>query len=226
MRLERPGFPLFVQFKTSDFMTGRSDSREIREGYFSGPFYRMHLRPLRRSPQHQLLLDLETQGDNEVYYIAPLFHEREHLNEAYLSRSVLPQSIFMPPSFIGPLPDNGDHYVAFQNAQVEEAIVFSRPKPIRALLNFEEFLKRLEQKLKQHRENSYESFLPVRSHLIHILAGMMSDPRYIRLITNFQPNAADHVAFMAWTYLDCNIFLVQPREPQTSVINRLTRHRT
>src|SRR4028119_474700 len=77
MRLERPGFPLFVQFKTSDFMTGRSDSREIREGYFSGPFYRMHLRPLRRSPQHQLLLDLETQGDNEVYYIAPLFHERD-----------------------------------------------------------------------------------------------------------------------------------------------------
>ena len=43
----------------------------------------MRLRPLKHSQQHDLLLDLEQQG-NDVYYAAPEFHLPDELNKAYL----------------------------------------------------------------------------------------------------------------------------------------------
>jgi hypothetical protein len=111
--IDRPGIPLFLQFKLSDYMS-RSSAKECWEGWFSPPFYRMHIRPARFSAQHEMLLDLENAG-NEVYYCAPVFHEPWELNEAYLNHAVRNRSIWLRPSWIGPLPDEWDHHVAFQH---------------------------------------------------------------------------------------------------------------
>ncbi|MEN6487902.1 MAG: hypothetical protein ABFD66_03310, partial [Smithella sp.] len=66
LMLERPGMLLFLQFKLSDCMV-RNTAREVKDGIFSAPCYRMHIRPARHSQQHEMLLKLENDG-NEVYY--------------------------------------------------------------------------------------------------------------------------------------------------------------
>ena len=55
VRLDRPGMPLFLQFKLSDCMVSRG-AKEIKDlRLFSDPpFYRMKLRPSRYSRQHQI----------------------------------------------------------------------------------------------------------------------------------------------------------------------------
>jgi len=114
------GFPLFLQFKLSDYLSRTSASERTMLG---GPYYRMHLRPLRHSDQHNLLLDLEAAG-NEVYYAAPEFHTQPELNSAYLARQVFRRSRFFRPSAIGALPDRDGHYICFR-ARQKPAYLFS-----------------------------------------------------------------------------------------------------
>lgn len=72
---------LFLQFKLTDWMT-RRNACEVRTEGFTTPFYRMPLRALRRSRQHEMLLALESPG-HVVRYVAPLFHQAAELNAAY-----------------------------------------------------------------------------------------------------------------------------------------------
>ncbi len=105
------GFPLFLQFKLADSMK-RSSCIESKLGALHPPFFRMHLRPTKHSRQHPLLLALESSGA-AVFYAAPYFSDTSELNKHYLSKTVATNSIFFRPSEIGPLPDDGDHHVAF-----------------------------------------------------------------------------------------------------------------
>jgi hypothetical protein len=115
VRLDRPSLPLFLQFKLCHYMFRRT-CREVRDGEFDVPCYRMYLRPARHSRQHEMLLDLENAGE-EVYYSAPMFHTAEELNTAFLNQSVCSSSIWIRPSEIGPLPDGLDHHVSFAAGQ-------------------------------------------------------------------------------------------------------------
>ena len=108
------GNPVFLQFKLSDYLE-RTSAKEHQSGVLDVPFYRMHLRPLKHSDQHQLLLDLESTGE-KVFYIAPEFHRPVELNNFYLSRTVIENSAAFKPSNIGPLPSNDEHYVVFRKA--------------------------------------------------------------------------------------------------------------
>ena len=64
MRLDRPGVPLFLQFKLCDQMTRRT-CREARQAGFNVPCYRMCLRSARSSRQHEMLLVLVQIGLSE-----------------------------------------------------------------------------------------------------------------------------------------------------------------
>jgi len=110
-RLNRPGAPLFLQFKLVHQMV-RGNAYEATRGHFQVPFYRMHLRPLRISDQHNSLLTLEQSG-NEVYYVAPAFHTASTLDAVYASKQVWNRSFRIRPRMIGPLPSNGPHHVTF-----------------------------------------------------------------------------------------------------------------
>jgi len=118
-----PVAPLFLQFKVSHRMQ-RGNAAEY--GLFNGPYYRMPIRPSRFSNQHAALLNLEQRGEH-VFYAAPYFHTTPELNVAYLSRTVVERSAFFPPSVIGPLPDQYDHYVSFS---VATAYFCSEPKKL------------------------------------------------------------------------------------------------
>lgn len=109
------GNPVFLQFKLSDRLE-RTTAKEHQSGLLRVPYYRMYLRPLRCSDQHQLLLDLERSTGEAVFYIAPEFHLPAELNNFYLSRRVIDNSAAFRPSDIGPLPSNDEHYVVFEKA--------------------------------------------------------------------------------------------------------------
>jgi hypothetical protein len=82
------GSPLFLQFKLSHSMA-RTNSKEY--GVMGGAYYRWHLHALKHSAQHDLLLDLESRG-NEVYYVAPAFHQTAELNTYFQSKKIVEQS--------------------------------------------------------------------------------------------------------------------------------------
>jgi len=113
VRFDRPGVPLFLQFKLVHQMV-RRNANETKRGHFQPPFYRMHLRPRPVSDQHQSLLSLEQAG-NDVFYVAPCFHTTVALNTNYAQRRVWDRSIRIRPALIGPLPDDGPHHVTFQH---------------------------------------------------------------------------------------------------------------
>ncbi|MEW9901944.1 hypothetical protein [Pseudomonas putida] len=105
------GSPLFLQFKLSHFMA-RTNSKEY--SLMGGAYYRWHLHALKHSAQHDLLLDLEVRG-NEVYYVAPAFHQTAELNTHYLSKAIVERSAGFRPRDIGKLDDE-EHYVVFDGS--------------------------------------------------------------------------------------------------------------
>ncbi len=112
VRFDRPGTPLFLQFKLVHQMV-RRNANEAKRGDFQPPFYRMHLRSRLISDQHQSLLSLEQAG-NDVFYVAPGFHRTVDLNTAYAMRRVWDRSFRIRPTLIGPFPNDEPHHVAFQ----------------------------------------------------------------------------------------------------------------
>jgi len=111
VRLPFDGAPMFLQFKLSDCMV-RGNAKEATK--LGLPYYRMHIRSTRHSDQHPMLLDLENSGEL-VYYVSPLFHKPDELNDAYLHRHVIQRSIWVKPSEIGELVDGDEHYLAFNH---------------------------------------------------------------------------------------------------------------
>lgn len=101
------GVPIFLQMKRSECLVRMNAANASALGI---PHYRMHLRPLRHSQQHNLLLAWE-QTHPEVYYATPLFHTPKELDEAYQSNNVALKSLLIKPSVIGNLPDIYDHHL-------------------------------------------------------------------------------------------------------------------
>lgn len=211
--LSRPGIPLFLQFKLSDCMV-RNNAQEVQDGLFNIPFYRMHLRPARHSRQHEMLLDLEAAGQ-EVYYSAPAFHTPGELNDAYLNRTVRASSIWLRPSFIGPLPDDRDHCVAFR---IPGATVFrSRPKRIPQPVAFKDFSSFVETALSSRgREALKPDSLQKLAEQITEIAEKRPDitkskKREAREKLRQHP-ALERISFYSQIYLGCSVFILSSEE--------------
>ena len=112
VKLPLRGKAIFLQFKLSDYLV-RTNSKESRDGTLPVPYYRMHLRPTRYSDQHDLLMTLELKGES-VFYLGPEFHTQCQFDELYLQKNLVSRSAAFSPCDIGKLPDDGDHYLAFQ----------------------------------------------------------------------------------------------------------------
>ena len=212
--LNGPGVPLFIQFKLAEYMTGRKGTPEIRDRLFTGPFYRMHLRPLRRSNQHQLLCELEAQG-NPVYYIAPAFHETTALNDLYLNKQILRKSVYFKPSTIGPLPDTSDHHVAFQLSG--DAYRLSDPAHIQQPFDLLTFTEDLVGRLNIQGEYalSFENVSLLIRSMIDILAldDMFheQDVSNIAMILDDIPGLLEQLSFLSRVFFECNLFIVRTK---------------
>jgi len=122
--LDRPGRPLFLQFKLAQHVRGWR-AREFQQGIFGRPFYRMHVRPKRSSLQHQLLLDLDRQNRGTVFYCAPAFHTMGQLNTFYQARRIARYSRFVRPTALPTIADSDPHWLSFQRARGGTTAFFS-----------------------------------------------------------------------------------------------------
>ena len=179
------------------------------------PYCRMHLRPRRHSAQHEMLLNLENDG-HEVYYVAPALHEPSELTDAYREQEVVARSIWMRPSYIGPLRDNDDHYVAFYNPR--QSLVFcSEPRKIDFSVDFDSFSERTTAQLKERGE------IALQSHNLHRLAETLQTIALKKLEIRPQEtsqtveemkqrNPIEQIAFLAQIFLNAQFYVVQHRD--------------
>lgn len=215
--LQRPGLPLFLQFKLSHCMV-RSNAQEVKDGIFLPPFYRMHLRPSRHSDQHEMLLDLENAG-NEVYYAAPAFHTPEEFNEAYLLHQVRARSLWIRPSQIGPLPDDNDHHLAFTPGGTPHFC--SEPQPLQSRGDFAEFEDFVTGSFKTKSREALQ--MEVLEETAWRLAEIAEKHRFIS-IESQQVSRAEledrhplgRIAFYSQVFLDSQLFIVreEPKEEE------------
>ncbi len=207
--LQRPGLLLFLQFKLSDCMV-RATAKEVQDGILNAPYYRMHLRPARHSEQHEMLLDLEGKG-NEVYYSAPAFHMPEELNETYLTHGVRARSLWLRPSIIGPLPDDGDHYIAFT---IPGTHYFrSEAKPLDTKGDFAEFTLHIENAYRRKSKTALtEGALFRIADDIRGIAEQRSDISLdSKRITEKElrrRHPLAQIAFYASTFMDCQLYII------------------
>jgi hypothetical protein len=208
--LQRPGLPLFLQFKLSDCMMSER-AREVRLGLLTSPYYRMHLRARRHSRQHEMLHDLESSGQ-EVYYSAPAFYRPEELNNAYLNHRVRNRSIWVRPSMIGLLPDDGDHYLAFQ---LPGAIIFrSEPHKIENKADFENFSKTVQEAFRRRAKSalSKEKVLElarVMATISHEREGFAVDEKSSIWEALDTRHPIAQIGFYSQMIFDCHFFILQ-----------------
>lgn len=132
VKLDRPGVPLFLQFKRSHCMV-RQSAREYKAvvamgGALNVPYYRFPITEALTSDQHEMLLALDD-GTNLVFYAAPRFHQINEINQAWSRTDVARRSLFVAPSTIGPL-DDAQHHIAFDSANTW---LCSEPRAIEVL---------------------------------------------------------------------------------------------
>lgn len=129
VKFDKPGVPLFLQFKRSEHMVHPSAREYGMPGAtISLPYDRFWITPSTKSRQHEMLLNIDT-PQNQVYYVAPKFHRVEDLNDAWQAQSVIARSIFLRPRAIGLMPDSGKHSIAFDHRAVWRC---SEPKEVEA----------------------------------------------------------------------------------------------
>lgn len=212
VRLDRPGFPLFLQFKLADYLI-RSNAREALSGLMTIPYYRMHIRASRQSQQHEMLLELES-GDQEVYYSAPAFHEPRELNDAYSRHQVKQRSLWLRPSWIGPLPDGDDHYIAFQLPGPK--FFCSKPTIIDQAADYESFFNHAGMVLRQ---KGLTSLTRGRIEKLDQLVKNVAWKKREIPQDDFQQTAERlsdlpplrRIAYYAHTFLDAELFLIYER---------------
>jgi hypothetical protein len=204
-----PGLPLFLQFKLSDHMVRGTALEATLLGV---PYYRMHLRPRCHSKQHELLRQLESKG-NAVYYVAPEFHTPSDLNQAYDTSTVIDRSTFWRPIDIGLLPDDDDHYIAFQRRQ-SVGYFCSEPREIPRVSGLERFDRRLRLGTRsQGHPPTREYWQSLGEFLVETWREVAWPPEALAVeVFGHQRDPQDRAAFLAQTLYACAL-LWMPAEP-------------
>ncbi|QJX63800.1 hypothetical protein HLK66_20585 [Niallia circulans] len=207
--IEFSGYPLFLQFKLSEYMKN-SSSKEW--SVYNAPYYRFAIRPSSKSNQHDLLLQLERSRRN-VFYVAPAFNKVTEINNAFFTSSVASNSVFVRPSVIGSLPDNNEHNVIFQpNSNI--GYFCSNPQKIE-VTNSEKFTQVL---LNELRKEDYlankADFIELGRELLIIASELMGDKwKDLRenYLTGIPNNPEQVVSYFSRLLFNCAFYLVKDK---------------
>jgi hypothetical protein len=214
--LELPiiGAPLFLQFKLSHYL---KRSSALEWCHWNMPYFRMPLRPLRHSQQHNLLIAWEAAG-NEVYYATPMFYQAAELNVAYSGRRMVQSSAFFRPQDIGALPDIGYHCVVFHPSSPVAYFHSDDPRPV-PLMHGEHWLKKA---LSAWRERVTEISPEMFKGLLASMEAVLTDEiqgwkrqhreMFPRFAQHEMRGLAAYVAYLARTYFDAQFILISPME--------------
>jgi hypothetical protein len=161
-----------------------------------------------------MLLELESKG-NEVYYVAPAFHELDELNAAYLNHQVRRRSIWIRPTTIGALTDDKEHHVAFQVPGPVR--VCSEPRKIDMPTDFGSFERHLEAELRRptKRTDSADDMELLAEQLYEIgqqrrEIGVRQRDAARRELLDRRP--VDRVAYYAAMFFGVQLFVVTKRD--------------
>ncbi|MGG6242859.1 hypothetical protein ACQ4N7_30050 [Nodosilinea sp. AN01ver1] len=206
------GIFLFIQFKLSDHMINRR-AREAKAGIFTPPYYRFELRSRKYSKQHDSLLALESHG-YLVYYVAPVFHDVDDLNNYYVNRQVAENSVFVPPSQIGMINDFDEHHVSFQ-APNGDGYLLSEPRQIGSLRPISFFEREVISTMRERGRNGIDN--DAQRVLLKTMVNVLiqtnqygeEDFRVVAENDNLRP--IQRVAYMARTFFNCETFIVRPQ---------------
>jgi hypothetical protein len=212
--LDRPGAPLFLQFKLVEHME-RGNAKETKKGHFSPPFYRMHLRPSRISDQHQSLISLEQAG-NEVYYVAPTFFKRDELNSAYADRQVWNRSFRTKPSAIGPLPNDKSHHVSFDPLTGNWRVYSEDPSRGGRASTTTEITEELQRRIKERGERNLREQIPELDRNLIEIVEHRNRERNLRERVSVAELGPDidpltRVSYLARQFFDCQMLFVVAR---------------
>jgi len=213
--LQRPGTPLFLQFKLVEQMV-RGNANEAKKGHFATPFYRMHLRSRTISDQHDSLVALEAAG-NEVFYVAPAFYRAVDLNEAYSSHQIWNRSFRIRPSQIGPSTDDKQHHVTFREATGAWGFYSEQPSAKGRVLQTSEIVDSLITQIKTRgNRNLRDQVFELDDSLLSVVKKRNSARREKERIdahlleTNVSP--LRRLAYLARQFFDCQMLFVTLRE--------------
>ncbi|MCA0302310.1 MAG: hypothetical protein LCH95_07870 [Proteobacteria bacterium] len=115
VKINFPSQPVFFQYKLPELMV-RGTAAEIAHHSLQGisvPFFRMPLMRRDLSSQHELLIDLESQYPDSVFYASPALPNVGAFDAAYANGEVHLRSALFSPRDIGFLPDDKQHVVAY-----------------------------------------------------------------------------------------------------------------
>lgn len=212
--LRRPGIPLLVQFKLTDYIQRTAQTQERRRGMLSGAFYRFHLRTQGTPNQHALLLqhDLSLAPVNDVFYVVPCFHRSADFERHYDAKRVPQWSAYCAPSAIGAFADNRPHHVSFNAGGWCRC---STPQPMKSALGFPAFTAHLLAKL-QTRDVTVEQSM---GQLLEGMIGLLTDGHLLREYEiqalraelDTRPSLLDRIAYLARRYYDATLFVVMER---------------
>ena len=109
VELNYKGYPLFIQFKLSDYLVGPNAKYR---SYYNANYFRSDVTPLSVSCQHNLLKKLADSG-NSVFYAAPVFYTSDEYKVAFSQNSVANSSIWIPLRKTKRLTDRKPHHFTF-----------------------------------------------------------------------------------------------------------------
>jgi hypothetical protein len=199
------GYPVFLQFKLSDYMHRRSAKESSLVGI---PYFRFSLHRKNHSNQHQLLIELEKKG-NAVFYASPTFHEASNLNRAFFDRRMVSESIFVRPDDIGELPDNDQHRIVFTRRS-DEVYLCSTPTKLANVIygdRFPDFARKMNsifepKALDQH----------FFEHLTEVMIAIFSPNRRMfdeLLRGQVEMDVVTFASYIAKTFFDCELLIVR-----------------
>lgn len=137
-RLDTVHGVFILQFKSSARLT----TRRAREwGTYQRPYYAFDLRNTQRSPQHDMLCDLEASLPVAavVSYVAPAFYTLTQFNLRFVDGTVLDASVWVPPLGVGRTRVGDQHRICFAD-QNDRPLRFSKEPTSVESLTFERVL--------------------------------------------------------------------------------------
>jgi len=198
------GYPLFLQFKASEYMKRRNAGESKLVGL---PYFRFALHRKTQSNQHQLLIELEKKG-SAVFYATPKIHEAVNLNSAFFDRQVVALSMFVSPSEIGELPDKENHRVVFSNRS-DDVYFCSKPRRLEGVIHGAAFAESVQRTVSELEPQSLDA------EFYHQLAGdMVSLVSPNRRIFDelsrgkVEMSAATFANYLAKTLFDCELLII------------------
>lgn len=198
------GYPLFLQFKASEYMKRKNagESKLVGLPYFRFPIYRKT-----QSNQHQLLVELEKRNCL-VYYATPKMHEAVNLNGAFFDGRVVAHTLFVSPGDIGDVTDNQNHRVVFSGT-AKDVYFCPKPRKLERAIHGEDFASAMQRILATREPEVLDDYCFHR--LASEMVSLVSPNRRIfdeLSRGKFEMTPATFANYLARTLFDCELLVI------------------